>query len=155
MNNYLNIPTEPQDWCNNPRAYRKHQLLLIKLADYLLSEGEAVELPQEIKGRHDNGIDLLVGRNRVVIDLKSFWLLRGPKSLTWMSGYHSQTEGRKSTWDGKATEYYVHADFTVPVDQWLVCDAKSLCLSKFAKGAPYYPPSSVQTVKSFLKQCVF
>ena len=122
--------------------------------DYLIEKGYEVALPPETEGCHDNGIDLFVGRNRVVIDLKAFWLTRGPKSRSWMSGFHSNTEGRKSTWAGKATEYYVHADPTVPVEQWLVCDAKGLRLSKFEKGAPYYFYNSIQTVKSFLKQCV-
>ena len=148
----LKIPTEPPSWCKSPQGYRKHQLLLQQLVDYFTEAGVEVELPEETTG-HDNGVDLLVGRNKVVIDLKSFWLTRGPKSRTWMSGYHAFTEGRKSTWAGKATEYYVHADFTIPVEQWLVCDASGLRMSKFEKAAPYYFYNSIQTVKSFLKQC--
>lgn len=148
----MKIPTTPPSWCKNPGGYRKHQALLQMLVDYLDEVNIENDIPQETNG-HDNGVDCLVGGGRKIVDLKSFWLTDGPKTRTWMSPMHARTEGRNATWRGKETEYYIHADFTVPVDQWLVCDARGLRMSKFANGAPYYFHNSIQTLKSFLKQC--
>ena len=147
MTNSLIVPTEPQHWCNNPRHYVKHQQLLQKLVDYLAAKGEVLELPEETPG-HDNGIDLLVGESRLVVDLKSFWLTDGPRTRTWKSTYHAGNSGRKSTWAGKATEIYIHADFNVPVEQWLVCRASDLRMS-YTGGAPFYYRNRIQTVKSW------
>ena len=62
MTNHLKIPTEPPPWCRNPQGYRKHQLLLQQLVDYLEERGIEVELPEETEG-HDNGVDLLIDKD--------------------------------------------------------------------------------------------
>ena len=140
----LKVPTDPPSWCRSPQGYIKHQLLLQQLIDYLEEKGIELELPEETDG-HDNGVDLLIGKEKVVIDLKSFWLTRGPKTRSWSSHYHRHTQGRRATWEGKATEAYIHADFTVPVDQWLVCRASGLTMS-FNGGPPFYYHKDITTV---------
>ena len=140
----LKVPTEPPAWCRSPQGYRKHQLLLQQLVDYLTEKGVKVELPEDTEG-HDNGVDLLIGDERVVIDLKSFWLTNGPKTRSWRSKFHANNSGAIATWDGKETEAYVHADFTVPVDQWLVCRASGLTMS-FNGGPPFYYKKDITTV---------
>ena len=145
----LKIPTEPPSWCRSPRGYRKHQLLLQQLVDYLTERGIKVELPEEVEGQHDNGVDLYVGEDRVAIDLKSFWLRKDRLTYTWFSRFHASTEGRRATWEGKETVYYIHADFTVPVDQWLVARAVGLKKSKFTGFAPYYYHQDVTRLGKF------
>ena len=102
----LRVPTEPQSWCRSPEGYRKHQLLLQQLVDYLDERGIRVELPVEVEGKHDNGVDLYVGEERIVVDLKSFWLTDSATSRTrtWSSPYHKGTSGKRATWKKKATE---------------------------------------------------
>ena len=86
--NTLSIPTIPQTWNRNPAAYVRHQLLLVELTDYLLSQGVEVKIPKERKGG-DNGIDFMdLGLN---FDLKSFGLIEAYKTYTWDSPYYVNT----------------------------------------------------------------
>lgn len=149
----LKVPTEPPAWCKNPKGYRKHQALLQQLVDHLISLGIPVRLPDEVPGRpHDAGTDLLIGVNEVAVDLKSFWLRKSPKSYTWASPLHAKTEGRKAFYDGRETEFYIHADFTVPVSQWLVGTASGLRKSYYTKRAPFYYTNDVQRLGSFIQR---
>ena len=143
----LRVPTEPQSWCRSPEGYRKHQLLLQQLVDYLDERGIRVELPVEVEGKHDNGVDLYVGEERIVVDLKSFWLTDSATSRTrtWSSPFHKGTSGKRATWKKKATELYVHADFDIPVEQWIVGDAANLNMS-YNGGAPFYYKRNLSTV---------
>ena len=147
------IPTkDAPNWAKSPTGWRMHQLLLQKLAKHLEEQGVRVELPVEVPGRnHDNGIDLYIGEDRVAIDLKSFWLRKDRLTYTWFSRFHAYTEGRRATWDGKETVYYIHADLTVPVDQWLVARATGLKKSKFTGFAPYYYRKDVQKLSTLVE----
>tara|TARA_R110002012_G_scaffold185072_1_gene351660 strand:+ start:1010 stop:1480 length:471 start_codon:yes stop_codon:yes gene_type:complete len=143
----LRVPTEPQSWCRSPEGYRNHQLLLQQLVDYLDERGIRVELPVEVKGKHDNGVDLYVGEERIVVDLKSFLLSDSltSKTRTWLSPFHKSTGGRRATWKNKATELYVHANFDIPVEQWVVGGATNLNMSGNG-SAPYYYKHTLSTV---------
>ena len=139
MQQSLTVPIFPiPDWVNSVEGYIEHQELLQMLVNYLIEKGIKVELPENTDG-HDNGIDLYVGEERVIVDLKSFWLTRGDKRQ-WMSGFHKKTRGRIATWEGKATEAYIHADRTPTVDQWLVGRACGLTVED---GVPQYSKSDV------------
>ena len=151
MTNSLKVPTNIPSWVKNPKGYLRHQALLQQLVDHLISLNIPVELPEEVPGRpHDAGTDLLVGANKVAIDLKSFWLRKSPKSYTWDSPVHSFSEGRKAFYSGRETKFYIHAKAGVPVDQWLVGTASGLRKSYYEKQAPFYFKNDVQSVHRFI-----
>ncbi len=146
------IPTQhAPHWADSPEGWRRHQLLLVKFARHLEEQGIRVELPKEVPGRnHDGGVDLYVylGGRRIAFDLKSFWLRKDAKTYTWLSEVHAKSQ-RKAFYSGRTTDFYIHADFTVPVDQWLVARAKGLEKSKYTGFAPYYYHNDVTTFSKF------
>ena len=145
------IPMEKASWNSNPSGYVRHQAKLREFAECLERHNVTIELPVDGPG-HDFGVDLIVGRNKAVFDLKTFGLRRGPNSYTWDSTYYAGKP--KPVYDGWKTEFYIHPT-DGPVEEWLVCEASGLHTSKFADQPPYYYPNNVQTLDSFLNQCAF
>ena len=142
--NTLAIPTTPQAWNRNPAAYVKHQLLLVELTDYLLSQGIEVEIPEDRDGG-DNGIDFsVVGLN---FDLKSFGLVEANKTYTWDSPYYV-TNRPQTDFDWCQTDMFVHPEGDHP-GSWRICAAALLRKSIYGY-APYYFKDKTGTIDEFI-----
>ena len=142
--NTQTIPITPQTWNRNPKAYVKHQLLLVKLVDYIQAKSFDVEIPKDRKGG-DNGIDFMVDGFK--FDLKSFGLKEAYKSYTWDSPFYLRHRPQ-TDFDWCQTDIFVHPDGDNP-GHWKICKAHNL-RNSFYGYAPFYFKNDVGTIDEFI-----
>lgn len=140
----MEINTTPQSWNKNPKAYVKHQLLLVELRDYLESHGVDVKVPPDRKG-WDRGCDLNVA-NGCVLDLKTFGIIEGKNGSLWNSPYY-ETHPNPTTYKGSLTNYFVHP-VGDNVGDWIMGSALTLTSDRYGCN-PGYPAGGCLTVDEF------